>query len=90
MHLFSGLKLDVSDVRQEVNEVKCTKDIWVRGQMLNPKPGAATGFLEGWLLAFATKRGSMMTDPPDSLAAQLAFNQKVMTASAKMLVMHRI
>ena len=63
-------------VFQEINEAKQTKDVWVRGELPNPAAGAK-GFLEGWLLAFSTKRGAMVADAPDALAAQIAFQRQV-------------
>lgn len=32
---------------------------------------------EGWLLAASTLRGAMMSDAPDALAAQVAFEKQV-------------
>lgn len=66
---------------QEVNEAKQTKDVWVRGQSPSTAAAAASptaAFIEGWLLAFSTKRGSMVADAPDALAAQHAFEKQVL------------
>ena len=65
---------------QEINEANQTKDVWVRGELPNPAAdgtGAGKGFLEGWLLAFSTKRGAMVADAPDALAAQVSFQRQV-------------
>lgn len=68
---------------QEINEAKQTKDVWVRGQSPNTDDAAAgsstAGFIEGWLLAFSTKRGSMVAEAPDALAAQHTFEKQVPT-----------
>lgn len=63
---------------QDVNEAKNTKDTWVRGQLPSADAGAKAGFMmEGWLLAASTKRGAMMTEAPDALAAQNALQNEV-------------
>lgn len=66
-------------VFQEINEAKQTKDVWVRGQSPNTAAaaGSRTGLVEGWLLAFSTKRGSMVAEAPNALAAQHAFEKQV-------------
>ena len=59
----------------------------MRGELPNLAAGgagAAKGFLEGWLLAFSTKRGAMVADAPDALAAQVAFQRQ---ASLRLFVM---
>lgn len=60
-----------------MNEAKQTKDIWVRGEVPNSAGGGTPVLLEGWLLAFSTKRGAMMTEAPNALAAQVAFQKQV-------------
>eukprot|EP00903_Cladosiphon_okamuranus_P008211 g7904.t1 len=73
----------VFEEKEEINEVKQTKDVWVRGLSANKAAGSpAAGFVEGWLLAFSTKRGAMMADAPDALAAQHAFEKQEEAAAA--------
>lgn len=39
--------------------------------------GGKGGMVEGWLLAATTKRGAMMQEASDALAAQVAFEKQV-------------
>ncbi|CAM9795118.1 unnamed protein product, partial [Ectocarpus sp. 4 AP-2014] len=77
----------VFEEKEEINEAKQTKDVWVRGQAPNTAAaaGSRTGLVEGWLLAFTTKRGSMVAEAPNALAAQHAFEkqEEAATAAAK-------
>ncbi|CAN0326492.1 unnamed protein product, partial [Ectocarpus fasciculatus] len=75
----------VFEEKEEINEAKQTKDVWVRGQSPNTAVAAGssrTGLVEGWLLAFSTKRGSMVADAPNALAAQHAFEKQENAATA--------
>ncbi|CAM9939967.1 unnamed protein product [Scytosiphon promiscuus] len=82
--VLEGAVVRVFEEKEEINEAKQTKDVWVRGESPNTAAaaGSSAGLVEGWLLAFSTKRGAMVADAADALAAQHTFEKQVRLLAA--------